>query len=474
MSLRLILVLIVAALLVSGPTPAQAQRQNALPRFEEADCQFPIPEGAVIECGYLVVPETRGDPTPRIVRLHVAIFRAESGKATADPIVYLEGGPGGSPFLRIESRYNAFKPYMQDRDFILYEQRGTGYSTPSLQCPEMLKLEADALTKPANTLADSLAIPRAMSDCRKRLEAEGIDLAAYNTNASARDLVDLKAVLGIRRWNLYGISYGTRLALVVMRDFPEGIRSVILDSSYPLDRNLYGANFGPANVRGLETLFRGCQAEVACRTAYPNLQRTYTDVLRRLNRTPVTINTKTVTGEPFTLQLTGGAVQSAVIGALYSTALIPTLPKAIYDARDGEYAYLADLVMRDYAKSQTVSIGMYYTVMCADRSLPTLLCNLWGVPIIVSAQPKAVISGIPTLVLAGEYDPVTPPEYGQHTAESLPNSFYYEFPGYGHGVSVSGACAAGLTLEFLANPRQQPEATCLREIGAPTFAQRGS
>lgn len=469
---KLFAVLIVIALCVGGVTPATAQGRQSLPRYEPADCLFPIPAGARVACGFLVVPEVRGDPTPRPVRLHVAVFRAESGRATADPIIYLEGGPGGSALQRIETRYAAFKPFMQDRDFILYDQRGAGYSTPSLQCPELLQVDLDALTNPTSGFLSGVATTRAMNDCRTRLEKSGINLSAYNTNASSRDLEDLRRVLGIRRWNLFGISYGTRLALVTMRDFPAGIRSVILDSSYPLDRNVYGQQFGPAAARSLDKLFTGCQRDSICSQQYPNLRRAYNDLIRRLNRAPVTVDTEIADGQPFRFVLTGNVVQEVVISALYATAIIPDLPGAIYEARDGDYSYLTTLVVRSVARSQSVSLGMYYTVMCGDRSLPLALCNLWKVAPLVPEQPRPVTSGIPTLVLAGEYDPVTPPEYGSHAAETLRNGYYYEFPGFGHGISVSGACAASLTLRFLENPRQAPDSVCLTDITAPRFTPR--
>ncbi len=464
--------LIVAVLCIGAVPPAAAQGRPSLPRYEPAACLFPIPAGARVECGFLVVPEVRGDPTPRLVRLHVAIFRAERGRATADPIIYLEGGPGGSALQRIEARYAAFKPFMQDRDFILYDQRGAGYSTPSLQCPELLKVDLEALTNPTNGFLNGVATTRAINDCRARLEKSGVTLSAYNTNASSRDLEDLRRVLGIRRWNLFGISYGTRLALVTMRDFPAGIRSVILDSSYPLDRNVYGQQFGPAASRSLDKLFTGCQRDSACNKQYPNLRRVYNDLIRQLNRAPVTINTELADGQPFRFVLTGGVVQEVVISALYATAIIPDLPGAIYEARDGDYSYLTMLVVRSVARSQSVSLGMYYAVMCGDRSLPTALCNLWRVSALVPEQPRPVTSSIPTLILAGEYDPVTPPEYGSHAAETLRNGYYYEFPGFGHGISVSGACAASLTLRFLENPRQAPDSTCLTDLAAPHFTPR--
>ena len=181
------------------------------------------------------------------VNLAVAIIHAGGVRPRTDPILYLEGGPGGSaladPDYWLESLLHT------SRDIILLDQRGTGFSLPSLDCPE-----TDAYTKEEDYGYDSMVA--AATACRDRLTLDGVDLAQYNSANSAADVEDLRLALGIDKWNLYGVSYGTRLALTVMRYFPAGVRSVVLDSVYP--PNVKGYTEDPANsIAAIEKLTQG-------------------------------------------------------------------------------------------------------------------------------------------------------------------------------------------------------------------------
>lgn len=396
-----------------------------------------------------------------------------SGKAKPDPILYLEGGPGGYALQRFISRWQVFAPYMQDRTFIVLDQRGTGYSEPSLQCPEVLEAEFNDIQGDESQLGDTLSYGGAVAACKKRLIAAGVDLTAFNTSENAADVADLRRMLNIGAWNLYGISYGTRLALITLRDYPTGIRSVILDSSYPPQVNRSGTEFGRSAERALRLLFESCQADDLCNTQYPNLREVYRDLTRTLNRTPFRFEVAdAASGAPLTFIINGYTLESTLVSALYSTALIPHLPRAIYDASEGDFSYLSDLVSRQYARSSLVSQGMYFSMMCGDRSLPQVLCSIWGVSRPIPGALTPVTSGIPALVLAGEYDPVTPPSYGKETLRTLKNAFYFEFKGYGHGISVIEGCARLITAAFLENPRQRPDASCLSELDGVDFEPR--
>lgn len=202
------------------------------PRFEPSACPIQIPAGARVECGFLAVPENRTRPDSRTIRLAVAILKSRSENPAPDPIVYLAGGPGASALLEKPLGWWLDSPFPDNRDFILFEQRGTRFSEPFLNCPEE---DTAAILDPGENNGSYL---NAALQCRDRLLSQGVDLTAYNSVASAADLEDLRAVLGYAEWNLYGVSYGTRLALSAMRDNPAGIRSVILDSTLPLQANI--------------------------------------------------------------------------------------------------------------------------------------------------------------------------------------------------------------------------------------------
>lgn len=180
---------------------------------------------------------------------------------------------------------------------------------------------------------------RRRSSATRALAAEGIDLKQYNTLTNAADLEDLRLALGYEQWNLLGSSYGTRLALTAMREYPQGIRSVVLDSTRPLQIN---ESQTPADAeRAFQTLFRGCAADPTCNAAYPDLERVFYDLVEQLNTKPVTLpGIDPFTGRTYDVLINGDTMISTLFQAMYSTEIIPLLPRAIYDAaRKGSSIY---------------------------------------------------------------------------------------------------------------------------------------
>ncbi len=203
----------------------------AVPRFERASCSTLMSLRRVIRCGFLVVPENRTKRNGKTIRIAVAIVPAASKKKSPVPLVFLAGGPGALPIF--SAKWYVADGFNADRDLILVNQRGVYYSRPQLVCPNLdrffyrqlgLVFDADS-TRKAQVAATRV--------CRAQLVAKGIDIAAYNTTENAADFVDLRRVLGYKLWNVYGVSYGTELALTLMRTDPNGIKSVILDSTVP-------------------------------------------------------------------------------------------------------------------------------------------------------------------------------------------------------------------------------------------------
>src|SRR5258708_24907852 len=233
-SSRLFFAILVAAFAASGgcgscsgtvlsPNGAQAL-------FAASPCPA-LPMLANARCGYLVVPEDRAQPTGHTIRLLVAIIPARSARAKSDPVVYLAGGPGGiaiaeAPIL-IEAGIN------RDRDLILMDQRGTLSSEPALTCPDMDQFFVRSIGLPLDAPSTGLLHAAAARACLLRSVATRSDISAYNTSESAADFAVLRTALGITQWNVFGVSYGTNLALTLMREHPEGIRSVVIDSVEP-------------------------------------------------------------------------------------------------------------------------------------------------------------------------------------------------------------------------------------------------
>jgi pimeloyl-ACP methyl ester carboxylesterase len=501
--------------LLGAPTPTRvpptvAPASTAMPtasparsaaRYETAPCEFPVPAGVSVECGWLSVPENRASPqNGREVRLHVAIFRSTRPNPPPDPIVYLEGGPGVDALERLPLVFDVwFRPFLANRDFILYDQRGTGYSTPSLACPELTKLSFDMLPMDIRADESSRLWKEAALKCHARLVAEGIDLKQYNTLTNAADLEDLRLALGYEQWNLLGSSYGTRLALTAMREYPQGIRSVVLDSTRPLQIN---ESQTPADAeRAFQTLFRGCAVDPTCDAAYPDLERVFYDLVEQLNTKPVTVpGIDPFTGRTYEVLINGDTMISTLFQAMYSTEIIPLLPRAIYDAaRKGEFDLWVRLIMNNVSQSDYFSYGVMYSARCydeilfetredlarADEAFPHQqdvfdmasfwdICDAWGVGSAPPVENQPVRSAIPALILAGAYDPATPPDDGRAAAATLQNGFFFEFPASGHGVVLDGGCPLSIAFAFLDHPQRKPDATCMAQLEGPAFDVEGA
>ena len=277
--------ILVSILLASLAWPAGGASAEDVPRFEPTPCpSFDLHDESA-ECGFLIVPENRDVPGKRTLRLAVAVLKSRSADPQPDPVIYLHGGPGGSAISGASGWLD--HPLRKDRDFILLDQRVTGYSEPAL-CPDLSRDDMLVVARdlsPDEAMAAQLASSLA---CRDALLEKGVDLGSYNSDASAADLVDLRGVLGYGSWNLYGISYGTKLALTALRNSPEGIRSVILDSAYP--PGVRSFNQRTINlVRALKVLFAACASDAACHTAYPDLKESFFETMEQLRERPLTV-----------------------------------------------------------------------------------------------------------------------------------------------------------------------------------------
>lgn len=481
-----------------APTPAptpQADKGSG-PRFESADCWFDKPQGQTVECGYLVVPEDRAKSDGKTIKLAVARFKSSDSNPASDPVVYLEGGPGASPLRGLVPQFNAiFVPFLEKRDLILVDQRGTGYSQPALDCPEYIDWQLSVLDQNLSAEQADRSSEEPILKCRERLAQSGANLAAYNSHENAADLNDLRQVLGIDQWNLYGISYGTRLALTAMRDFPQGIRSVVIDSVYPPQASLTDS---PASgARAFEELFNACAADADCSAAFPDLREVFFDLVDQLNAKPVTFKVRLPAGGPADFLLNGDGLMSTIFQSLYATPIIPMLPRLIYEVRDGNTALAGVLQSFFLDQLKDLSFGMYFSVQC-DEEIPFSrpadvdalvkqfpqyhslaskgifdVCKAWGSPPPNPVENLPVTSDVPTLVLSGQFDPVTPPAWAEETAKSLSKSFYFKLPNSGHGASLGGGdCPRSLVLAFFDNPSTQPDASCVTsEMSKMEFAR---
>ncbi|MGI8687418.1 MAG: alpha/beta hydrolase [Thermomicrobiales bacterium] len=294
----------------SLPTAMATPEPQALPRFDMTVCPFALPAGEVlgktVDCGYLIVPERRDAPQSPTVRLALARFRAMDGNVDGGPWVYVAGGWGNSVQGLVSNTTGSFRrEATTHHDFIVYDQRGVGLSQPSLTCPELGDTALAAYQQPTSAGSSVPPAVAAASHCHDRLVQQGIDVTAYTSVEDAADLNDLRVALGYRQLNLSGISYGTVRALTVMRDFPDAVRSAVLDSTAPLQTNLitdWGGNFD----RALRLLFARCVADSRCHSAYPTLESDFSQVVAQLNAAPASITiTDPKSGQSYPLVITG-------------------------------------------------------------------------------------------------------------------------------------------------------------------------
>lgn len=485
-----------------APTPIASTAFN--PKFDPGPCPFKVGighiEGRTVICGTVAVPEEHARPNGPRITLAVARFPATGSRPQPEPLFWLDGGPGGPSLSGTAEQMNSLvsRLFTGDRDLVLFDQRGAGFSRPSLNCPENIDLKYRTLDQrrtPEQVADDDIA---AITACRDRLRAQGVNLAAYTSAENAADVNALRIALGYDRVNLYGVSYGTRLALTVMRDFPSIIRSVVLDSTVPLQSNLYVEVAANAQ-RAFDELFDGCAADPACTAAFPNLRGVFTDLANRLNANPVMIQvTHPRTDRTYNVLLTGDQFVGGLFQALYRSDLIPSLPKIIFAVRDGRYQPFANAV-RDILFYDDLSYGMYYSVQCGEelsfttpdqvaagarqaqpevtralsgdaenRALFTV-CDQWGAREAVAVENQPVRSDIPTLILAGQFDPITPPAWGQLVGASLSRAFFFQYPSVGHGAMVAAICPLNMTQAFLKDPDERPDAGCLSRMSAPQW-----
>ncbi|GGT16753.1 alpha/beta hydrolase [Streptomyces tanashiensis] len=487
-----------------GPTPSSAlsspfagPRPEGPARFVPGPCPD-TPEPIPGRCGVLEVPESRTHRGGRTLKLTVAIVPAASTTPAGDPVVFMEGGPGGDaigaiPFL-IDSGVN------RDRDLIVMTQRGGLHSQPNLACPEMDRFNAASVGLPYDTPSTGRLLVRAAKECRDRLTAGGIRLSAYNTTENAADFAALRHALGIKKWNVYGYSYGTDLALTYLRRHPEGIRSVTIDSVVP--PQIVSLPWAWDSAReGIGTIFAACEAQPACKNRYPDLSRTLTEQVRRLEANPLTLTVQPPAGGgPVKVVLDGGALVNLLVtdgGALPATEVPAALdelargnPERFAQARAagatpviGEFAHgLTHSVAcaewaPGYTKADLLAAGRRAfpgwpdTVLAHAPQLPFEhdLCRVWNVPDRTAVQRVATFSKVPTLIISGTFDAKTGASWGPYAGRTLPRSTAVPIPGIGHFVVPQSPCAQTVLASFLTRPTAPPDTGCVAGLAPKPF-----
>lgn len=482
-------------------TPARAGFGAA---WQSVDCKtFDVPAAVAArsDCGFVTAPEQHALPRGRTIQLAVVRIRSSSKRPAADPLFVEQGGPGDSTIGVIVDWAVPTLPELQAvlnaRDLVFVEERGTRYSKPFLTCPEY-DAKNIAIAKGEMAYTD----PSWFKTCQDRFRAQGINLGAFNTRENAADVYFVAQTLGYRSFNYYGVSYGTLLGQYVIAQADQHkarLRSVILDGVVRTDID-FNAAAGHTASYALRNLFHACAQDLRCSRAYPNLEQTLLALVDQLNKQPVALTLTTPQSkQAVATRVDGNAFVSAVMSRLvrpYSgnTARGTSIPKFIYAASRGDFGWVAESLSEDLESSDGSAKGMYHSVLCvrqnsvqatADQVLPPPYPQLAALGVRESEsvnkvckllqagqQPPFVYrnTDIPTLVLNGTLDPVTPQPYGEAVAGHLKTPHVYTFPGLGHGSLFPPAgmpatdCVIRIATDFLARPRQAPDSRCLTQV----------
>ncbi|TQF16160.1 alpha/beta hydrolase [Myxococcus llanfairpwllgwyngyllgogerychwyrndrobwllllantysiliogogogochensis] len=458
-----------------GSSPSQGRKLELKPcRLEGLSLQA--------QCGTYEVFENREAKSGRKLSLRVAVVPALAAQPQPDPLVYLAGGPGQSA-TRTAEMLLAVERIRRHRDIVLVDQRGTGDSSP-LDCELRQKEEG------LSALFDEGDVPRRLHACRERWEA---DVRQYTTPIAMADLDEVRAALGYEKVNLWGVSYGTRAALVYMRQFPERVRTAILDGVAPM--GLYLPLYMPRDgQRALELLLSHCEQDAVCEKTFPKLRARTEALLAKLAEAPVRVRVPHPrTGVQEDVVLTQQAFLGALLMQLYSAeggSLVPLMLDRV--TREDWAPFVALSLGGGDTLDRTMSRGLQFAVICAEDApfftqedvereakgtwFGALMglemmaaCEGWPRATLPSGYRDAVVSDVPTLLLSGELDPVTPPAWGEEAKRTLKNGLHVVVPGVGHNALVAD-CARSLMVEFVAKGSGEGlKPSCGGSLSRPPF-----
>jgi pimeloyl-ACP methyl ester carboxylesterase len=438
-----------------------------------------------VRCGSFEVFEDRERKRGRKIALKIVVFPATGSERVPDPLFYIPGGPGSSATEDAPYIAQELAKIREHRDLVFVDQRGTGGSNP-LNCDFFNPADLRSYLGEYFPLAD-------VRKCREQLEPKA-DLKLYTTTIAADDLDDVRAALGYNQINITGGSYGTRAAQVYLKLHSARVRAVILHGVSPTNQFM-PRDFPQQTERALNGVIAECAADDACRAAFPNLAAEVKSVLERLLRGPVEVELKRA--ESIRISLSRDLVAEAIRYMLYQAGAASRIPLFIHFAAQGNFRPLAEAAI-SYRQQivATGSNGMYLSVTCAEdlplikpgegerNGVNTFLgdyrlrqqraaCALWQRGKIPNNYAEPTRADVPALILTGQWDPVTPPVYGDTAAKYLSPSLHVIVPHGGHGFNgLNGIdCINKLTVDFIERGTTVGlDTSCVKSISRRGFA----
>ncbi len=433
------------------------------------------------ECGFVEVPEDYAAPAGKTIRIFVLRLRSSAKKPALTPLLAIDGGPGSgaSDTLLFGSKKFLDKIRLQ-RDVFLVDQRGTGKSN-ALRCPEL----PDGMDR-----SDPETIAAIAESC---LESFTSDPRLYTTSVAVRDYDRVRQALGLDQWDIYGISYGTRVALHYTRRFPDAVHTLVLDGVIHPELNL-GIDVALESERALQQMLTRCRNSEDCVKAYPELEQGIEKLLTTLKPGITRTVENFSTGREETFTLTRQQLVGLIRLSLYSPVSATILPLVLHEAyANANFGPLVRRAIQMERATEAISAGMHASVVCTEdvaftrteqvdyaaleRSymgkefFETLrrLCQSWPDGVRDEDLKQPLRSSTPTLLLSGSSDPITPPAYAEQVAAHLDEHQHIVVKDFGHGVATVG-CMPTLIGRFLEKPEELPlDLACLDKLKPDPF-----
>ena len=428
-------------------------------------------------CGEFPVPLNPIQPDGKQIGLHVAVVPALAEDSRPDPLVVIAGGPGDAATRFYAAMAGAFTSVARRRDIVLVDQRGTGQSAP-LHCPGF---DAEGLDWGAGDSVDeTVALTLA---CLDDLDH---DPRFFTTSVAVQDLELVRAALGYAELNLYGVSYGTRVAQHYLRRHPERARSLVLDGLVPASIAL-GPDTALESQAALDATWARCEADAPCAAAFPNIRARFDAVMQRLGQAPAHVTVPhPASGQPTPLVLSRTIAAGVVRLLVYSPHSAAMLPVLFNDAFERRYERLAAQALMLTEGIGELAYGLNFAVVCtedvpfwgevdleAQRNtyMGTMfvealarVCERWPAGLMDDRFKDPVGSDVPVLILSGEKDPITPARYVSLATPFLARHVEVVAPGQGHGMLGVG-CVPHLVAEFVDSPEPAAlDASCVERI----------
>lgn len=455
------------------------QSSNSMPHTTNTHCNLikKLAPKAYWECGSLTVPENHDAPNGKTIELAYIIIKAWKKDTNHYPLIYFSGGPGGRTLTANRIKSWLEHPVRTKRDIILFDQRGIGYSSA---LPNMGAEIFQSMAKNQTEAEELENMKKILTDCQAKCQAQQRNLAYYNSFQNARDVGALMQYLGYEKYNLYGVSYGTRLARIIQDLFPDRLHSVFHNSPAPLGGDFLIDRLESYSL-ALDRIFTHCVNTPNCQLQYPRLRNDYLTAIHHLQKNPLEV---VVDGQPFFINAQDGIYLLRRL--LYNKDALTEVPLLIKALQNKGGLMLKKIIQSETRFQNAINYSMLLsverfegydaknTITAIDKAYqiqPLLPFKLgffdafyeagrtWHHAVLPDNEKVFQSSAVPSLITVNYFDPITPPKNGYLFQKTLPNSQLYILNQGGHGGS--SACSKKLMIAFMDNPNGILDTSCL-------------